>query len=125
MHSTLDGALNDGTTVVIAERTRELPLKYDYFTVDALIFRSLKSRGVTLTGGKEGRKIRLDFPEHPYLLIWTKPNARAPYICLEPWCNGPDMTDAPARIDQKPGFLRIEPGETIRRSHVITVDNLN
>ncbi|MBR4360575.1 MAG: aldose 1-epimerase family protein [Clostridia bacterium] len=121
VHSTLDGALNDGNTVTIAENTRELPLKYDYFTIDALIFRSLKSRGVTLTGGKEGRRIRLDFPDHPFLLIWTKPNAHAPYVCLEPWCNGPDMVDAPAEIDKKPGFMRIEPGETVERRHWITV----
>ena len=120
-HSVLDGALNTHETVTVAENTRELPLRYDYFTVDALVFRSLKSRGVTLMGGGEGRRVRLDFPDHPFLLIWTKPNAHAPYICLEPWCNGPDMVDAPAGIDRKPGFMRIRPGETVERHHVITV----
>lgn len=121
VHFVLDGALNNHETVPIASKTRVLPLKYSYFDVDALIFRTLKSRGVVLQGGKEGRKIRLDFPEHPFLLIWSKPRMRAPYVCLEPWCNGPDFTDAPFAIDQKPGFLRIEPGETITRQHRITI----
>ena len=84
--------------------------------MDALVFRTLKSRGVTLVGG--GRKIRVDFPDHPYLLLWTKPNA--PYICIEPWCNGPDFVDADPRIDHKPGFMRLEKGQTITRTHVIT-----
>ena len=121
VHYVLNGALNNRETVEIAEKTRTLPLKYSYFDVDALIFRTLKSRGVTLQGGKEGRKIRLDFPDHPFLLIWSKPRMRAPYVCLEPWCNGPDFEDAPFAIDQKPGFLRVEPGETVSRHHVITI----
>lgn len=120
-HSVLHGALNGHETVVVAEHTWELPLRYDDFTEDALVFRSVKSRGVVLTGGREGRRLRLDFPDHPFLLIWTKPNAHAPYVCLEPWCNGPDLVDAPPEIEKKPGFMRVKPGETIERHHVITV----
>ena len=117
-HSLLEGALNSHETVIVAENTRVLPLKYEYFSVDALVFRSLKSKGVVLRGGKDGRAVRVDFPDHPFLLLWTKPGA--PYICIEPWCNGPDFVDAPAQIDKKPGFLRVEKGQTVRRHHVIT-----
>ena len=118
-HSVLVGSLNSHDTVMLAEKAKVLPLKYEYFAVDALVFRSLKSRGVTLRSTRHDRTIRVDFPDHPFLLLWTKP--RAPYICIEPWCNGPDFVDAPAAIDQKPGFMRLEPGETIMRRHVITV----
>ena len=115
-HAMLDGSQNTHETQLIKENTKELALKQEYFAVDALVFRTLKSRGVTLVGG--GRKIRVDFPDHPYLLLWTKPNA--PYICIEPWCNGPDFVDADPRIDHKPGFMRLEKGQTITRTHVIT-----
>lgn len=118
-HSVLEGALNSHETVLIAENTRVLPLKYEYFAVDALVFRSLRSKGVTLRSACHGRTIRVDFPECPFLLLWTKPGA--PYICIEPWCNGPDFVDAPAQIDQKPGFMRLEKGETITRTHTITI----
>ena len=121
VHYVLDGALNNGETVDIARHTRVLPLKYSYFDVDALVFRTLKSRGVTLLGGREGRKIRVDFPDAPFLLIWSKPRMRAPYVCLEPWCNGPDFVDAPFAIDQKPGFAQVSPGETVSRVHRITI----
>ena len=118
-HSLLDGPLNTHETVIVAENARVLPLKYDYFSVDALVFRSLKSRGVTLRSPRNGRSIRVDFPDQPFLLLWTKPGA--PYICIEPWCNGPDFVDAPKEIDQKPGFTRVEKGQTVSKRHVITI----
>ena len=118
-HTELIGSLNSHNTVTIAENTKTLPLKYAYFQEDALVFRSPKSRGVTLRTDKNDRTIRVDFPDCPFLLLWTKPGA--PYICIEPWCNGPDFIDAPAEIDRKPGFMRIEKGQTIKKRHVITV----
>ena len=118
-HSPLHGNLNGHETEIIAENTKVLPLKYEYFAVDALVFRSVRSRGVTLRCKHHDRTVRVDFQDEPFLLLWTKPNA--PYICIEPWCNGPDFEDAPAAIDQKPGFMRLEKGQTIKRHHVITV----
>ena len=118
-HSELIGSLNGHGTVTILENTRVLPLTYDYFQADALVFRTIKSRGVTLRTRKNNRTIRVDFPDCPFLLLWTRPNA--PYICIEPWCNGPDFIDAPAAIDQKPGFTRVEKGQTVKKHHAITI----
>jgi len=118
-HSILEGALNSHETTIVAENTKVLPLKYEYFAVDALVFRSLKSKGVTLRSTQHDRTIRVDFPDEPFLLLWTKPGA--PYICIEPWCNGPDFVDAPKEIDQKPGFMQVEKGQTVSKHHVITV----
>ena len=119
VHSRLVGNLNSRETDLIAAHTRVLPLKYAYFAVDALVFRSLKSKGVTLQRRDGTRKVRVDFPEHPILMFWDKPGAE--YICIEPWCNGPDFVDAPFEIERKFGFMRLEPGETIARTHTITV----
>lgn len=118
--SPLDGNLILHETKLLAEKTRSLPLKYDYFAVDALVFRSLKSKGVTLRGGKAGHAIHVAYPDHPVLMFWTKPGAG--YLCIEPWCNAPDFVDADARIDHKPGFMRLEKDQTITRRHTITVD---
>jgi galactose mutarotase-like enzyme len=115
----LDGNLIKRQPVVMAENTRELPLLYKYFAVDALVFRTLKSRGVTLRSRLHDREIRVDFPEHGALLFWTKPNAG--YLCIEPWCNAPDFVDADCRIDHKPGFIRLAPGKTSSRRHTITI----
>ena len=119
LHSVLVGNLNSHDTQLIAAHTKVLPLKYEYFAVDALVFRSVRSKGVTLRGVKNGRKLRVDFPDHPILMFWDKPGAE--YICIEPWCNGPDFVDAPKEIDRKFGFMRLEAGQTITRGHTITI----
>ncbi|MDD3214323.1 MAG: aldose 1-epimerase family protein [Eubacteriales bacterium] len=115
----LDGNLIKRDPVVMAENAKKLPLRYEYFAVDALVFRTLKSRGVTLRSAKHDREIRVDFPEHDTLMFWTKPGAG--YICIEPWCNAPDFVDADYRIDRKPGFIKLAPGETAGRRHTITI----
>lgn len=105
--------------ITMAERSNVLPLRYSDFAVDALVFRTLKSRSVTLRSKAHNREIQVDFPQHDTLMFWTKPGAG--YICIEPWCNAPDFVDADLRIDRKPGFLPLKPGETIVRQHTITV----
>ena len=103
----------------MAESTKVLPLRYSDYTVDALVFKHLKSRGVEIRGG-DGRMIRVEAPQHPVLMFWTKPNMNAPYLCIEPWCNAPDLVDAPYEIDRKFGFMRLEAGEEKVRLHRIT-----
>ena len=107
------------TPVCMAESTKVLPLRYSDYTVDALVFKHLKSKGVTIRGG-DGRSVRVEAPEHPVTMFWTKPNMNAPYLCIEPWCNAPDMIDAPYEIDQKFGFIRLEGGQEVKRLHRIT-----
>ena len=115
----LDGNLIKKDPVVMAEATDKLPLKTEYFAVDALVFRTLKSRGVTLTSKLHDRKVRVAFPDHDVLMFWTKPGAD--YICIEPWINAPDFVDSDMQIAHKPGCLCLKPEETVERAHVITV----
>lgn len=105
--------------VCMAEKTKVLPLRYSDYTVDALVFKNLKSKGVEIRGG-DGRCVRVEAPLHPVTMFWTKPNMNAPYLCIEPWCNAPDQVDAPYEIDRKFGFIRLEGGQETERRHSIT-----
>ncbi len=105
--------------VCMAESTRVLPLRYSDYAVDALVFKNLRSRGYTIRGG-DGRSVRVEAPDHPITMFWTKPTPDAEYLCIEPWCNGPDLVNAPYEIDKKFGFLRLEGGEEKERLHRIT-----
>ena len=116
-HYPPEGQLTSRTPVIMAENARVLPLKTEYFAIDALVFLTLKSRGVTLRSRLHNRTVHVSFPGHPYCLFWTKPGAG--YLCIEPWCNAPDFADADLRIDHKLGFLRICQGQTIVRTHTI------
>jgi len=115
----LHGNLIAREPVVMGQNVKELALKYDYFAVDALVFTSVKSRGVTLTSHRDGAKIRVDYPQHDVLMLWTRPGAE--YICIEPWTNAPDYVDSDMHIEHKAGCLRLEPGQEVERCHVITV----
>lgn len=115
----LEGNFIKRETVVMAENAKTLPLKTEYFAVDALVFRGLRSHGVTLTSKLHDRKVRVDFPEHGVLMFWTKPGAE--YICIEPWINAPDFVDSDLQIEHKPGCRRLAPGETAEIAHTITI----
>ncbi|MEG0766294.1 MAG: aldose 1-epimerase family protein [Clostridia bacterium] len=99
--------------------TRVFPLKYEDFAVDALVFLDVRSRGVTLRSRAHGRTIRVDFPGFAYFLLWTKPNA--PYICIEPWCGIQDFEGTSFDLTQKRGILSLPAGETLTRTHTITL----
>ena len=116
--SVLEGNLIRREPVIMAENAKELPLKTEYFAVDALVFPSLKSRSVTLKSDVSEKKIRVDYAGMDVLMLWTKPGAD--YICIEPWCNAPDYVDADMQIAHKPGMIRLAPGDCVLKAHTVT-----
>jgi len=114
----LEGNLIRRTPVVMAENAQELPLKTSYFSVDALVFPTLKSRSVTLKNSLNNKAIRVDYKGMNVLMLWTKPGAE--YICIEPWCNAPDYVDSDMQIEKKTGCIRLLPNEQVSRTHQIT-----
>lgn len=112
----LEGSLLAHSTVPVL-KGRVLPLYEKYFTVDALVFKDIKSRAATLRNRKTGRELTVDFPGCRYLLLWTKPGAG--YICIEPWSGIPSMVDDGYAIEEKEGIETLAPGEVFRRAHTI------
>ncbi len=116
----LEGNLIGHTPKIMGENATELPLKTEYFAVDALVFPTLKSRTVWLKNSLNAKKIRVDFDGMDVLMLWTKPGAD--YICIEPWCNAPDFIDADMQIEKKAGCIRLGKGERAERMHRITFE---
>ena len=114
----LRGSLLTRDAVVMAENAKELPLKTDFFREDALVFPSLKSRGVTLKNSLNGKRVRVDYDGMDVLLLWTRPGAD--YLCIEPWCNSPDYVDTDMRIENKPGCIRLDAGAEASKTHLVT-----
>jgi galactose mutarotase-like enzyme len=86
---------------------RRLALGDDLFTGDALIFDAIRSRSVTY-GADSGPRIRVSYPDAPYLGIWTKPGAG--FICIEPWHGLADPEGFSADFSVKPGVFSVAPG---------------
>jgi len=85
---------------------RCLRLEDALFRDDALIFDAVRSRALTY-GAEAGPRLRLSFPDTPYLGVWTKPGA--PFICIEPWHGIADPAGFSGDFRDKPGILRIAP----------------
>lgn len=100
-------------TVLLSEGTKVLPLKSDYFAVDALCFRNIKSKKVWLVGEK--RRIEVSFTGFEFVLFWTKP--QAPFICIELNCGTDDFVGADGRIENKQGIIKLPAGERFERKH--------
>ncbi len=114
---TLEGGLLSYNSVRVLEDNNVLPLKYEYFTKDALVFKDVKFKNVTLKHRSSSKKIVLKFDNAEYFLIWTKPNAN--YVCLEPWCGLPDLVGSVYEIEKKKGIVELTSGEIFTDVHTI------
>lgn len=117
--SVIEGNLIGKRRELIVDNSDTLPLKYDYFKVDALVFKELKARSVILKNRNTGRGVKVHFPGFDYFLIWTKPDA--PYVCLEPWRGINDNTDTNKDFKTKEGIQHIKKGETYKCEHTFEI----
>ena len=86
---------------------RRLVLVDSLFLDDVIIFDALRSRTLTY-GADAGPRLRVSFPDTPYLGVWTKPGA--PFICIEPWHGVADPEGFSGDFDAKPGVFMVPPG---------------
>lgn len=93
-----------------------LRLRDDLFTQDALVWEAPASRALRY-GGESGPQLDIAFPDMPTLAIWTKPGAR--FVCVEPWQGHADPVGFTGEIWDKPGIVRMAPGE--RRTYAMQV----
>ena len=117
-HLVEDAVIVDKTVRMLTNGT-VLPLKNEYFEVDALVFKHPEISNLTLRNRQTGRGVLVEIGDAPYLLVWTVPNA--PFVCIEPWwgiahCEGDDPD-----ITRKQGIRTVAAGESFERTHRITV----
>ena len=115
----LYGNLLSNQQLPILKDSNILPLYDKYFTVDALVFKDLKSRSATLRNRKTGKAVRVDFPDADYFLLWHKPSS--PYMCLEPWSGIPDIVGSSYDITEKEGIIALESGRVYKSSHTLNI----
>lgn len=88
-------------------RGRRLLLNDDLFRDDVVIFDPIRSQALSY-GAESGPRITMQFPDTPYLGVWTKPGA--PFICIEPWHGISDPQGFDGDFTQKPGVFIVPPG---------------
>ena len=83
----------------------QIPLTYSLFEKDALIFKKLKSKSITILEN-QNPLLRVRFDDFPNLGIWTKSNA--PFLCIEPWLGYSDTVHSTGNILEKEGIQLLE-----------------
>lgn len=116
---TVNGSLLDYKTNHILENSRILPLKNEYFQIDALIFSDLNSKKLILKNNTTNESAEINFDGFNHLLLWTIPGEK--FICIEPWCGLPDYIDSNYDLTQKKGIISLDVGNTDTRIHSITL----
>lgn len=83
----------------------KIPLNYSLFERDALIFKKLESKSITILEN-ENPLLIVRFSDFPNLGIWTKENA--PFLCIEPWLGYSDTLNSTGNIMEKEGIQLLE-----------------
>ena len=97
---------------------RRLKLEDGLFQDDVIIFDQIRSRHITY-GADEGPRIRVSYPDAPYLGIWTKP--KAPFICMEPWHGIADPEGFTGDFRTKPGVFTVAAGAALSTQMTVTL----
>ena len=103
----------------ISENSQLLSLNEDYFKEDALIFKELASRSVTLVNDSGDRRIRVDFEDFDHLLLWQVCGAK--FLCIEPWTGLPDIVGSDYELTRKESITPLEAGKSVSYTHHITI----
>jgi galactose mutarotase-like enzyme len=108
-YSLLENDLIVNRTDVLSSINNLVPLKYELFENDALIFKSLQSKYVTVLRNNKPL-FRVQYANFPHLGIWTKMNA--PFLCIEPWFGYSDSVESTGSLMEKEGIQIIKPNQT-------------
>lgn len=89
------------------------------FKNDALIFKKIKSKKVSLKHRISGTRITMETGGAPYFGLWSKPGAA--FICFEPWFSHDDPTDTNGELTTKPGILQLDPDQLFETEYRLQI----
>jgi galactose mutarotase-like enzyme len=125
-HFLVDGTFS-GETKLILHNENTINLSREFFERDAIILKYPKSRAVTLKHPQQGKVVTLHYPGFQHLGIWSKPEAGANYICLEPWYGRADDYGYTEDFRAKEGMILLPPKNQFQTEFIMdfapTVDN--
>lgn len=105
----LENGFISNQTVPVLRNEKIIPLSYELFKDDALVFKGLQSEAVTIKNHKSSKEIMMKFAGFPYHAIWSKPEGGAPFICIEPWYGVADQVGVKKDFSAKEGIHTLTP----------------
>ena len=114
----LENDLISNKTKKLEVQNKQIPLTYELFKNDALIFKTLQSDSLTILEN-ENPILRVYFEDFPSLGIWTKMNA--PFLCIEPWFGYSDTNENSGNLFEKEGIQILESNATFHSKFSIEI----
>lgn len=108
-----------GETRPVELEGNKLPLTRHLFNADALVFKDIQSRLVTIKSTKHQQTLSLEFPFFKHLGIWAKPGAD--FVCIEPWLGYADSVGFTGDISTKPAIQKLDKGHVFEAAYYISV----
>ncbi|MBN7813056.1 aldose 1-epimerase family protein [Algoriphagus sp. H41] len=115
---TPEGLIGGKGDLVLDDKA-SIPLHAHLFDQDALIFKHLNSREVSLSHRDKGPVLKMEFGDFDYLGIWAKPGA--PFVCLEPWLGIADSADHSGLLAEKEGIRVLAAGASETKKYSIEI----
>ncbi|MED0985586.1 aldose 1-epimerase family protein [Bacillus paramycoides] len=118
--SILEGPFLSNEKELIAENTKELPLTYDLFKNDALIFENMNTNEISIRSHKHNKFVKVAFDGFLFVGVWT-PGDNAPFLCIEPWYGIADEIKQAKDFKEKKGIQSLQANETFTCRYSITI----
>ncbi|MCK9412276.1 MAG: aldose 1-epimerase family protein [Prolixibacteraceae bacterium] len=113
-----DGTVSDKTAPVF-NNSDNIPLTHELFSKDALIFKDLKSKKITLRSKKSVEALSVAYADFPNMGIWAKTNGD--FVCIEPWLGIADKWDTDQRLENKEGVIQLVAGGVFEAQYIIEI----
>lgn len=117
----IENGLLSGKQSTFFNKESKIALEHNLFEQDAIIFEELNSSEICIKSSKNDQFVKMNFNNWPYLGIWTKPNANAPYVCLEPWHGITAESDKETILQDKKGIRSLTIGESFACNYSIEI----
>ncbi len=111
--------LFDGRMSKVECLSNRIAFHSNLFKEDALIFKDLHSKEVSIVSHKHKKRLQLNFEGFPYLGIWAKPGAD--YVCLEPWIGCADADGFQDDFTKKEKVVVLPAGKDFQSSYSISL----
>lgn len=112
------GQLIGGKSTPMLGDSNIMPLAHAMFLEDALVFRNVSSKCVTLKSRLSDKSVSVAYSNFPDLGIWQPKNA--PFLCIEPWHGVAEGEDFTGSLQEKEGAISLPPGGQSTSSLTIT-----
>lgn len=114
----LENDLISNQTKKLEVQNKQVPLTYQLFENDALIFKTLESDSLTILENSNPI-VTVHFEDFPSLGIWTKMNA--PFLCIEPWFGYSDTNENSGNLFEKEGIQILDENKTFHSKFSIEI----